>query len=134
MKANIIKLQSHGDERGSLIALEQGVNIPFEIKRVYYIFDTKEGVARGHHAHQNLSQIAVVVRGSCDFVLDNGKERIDIRMDNPLEGLIINSMTWREMSNFSDDCVLMVLASQLYNEDDYIRNYDDFLMLTNPIT
>ena len=91
MKANIIKLQSHGDERGSLIALEQGVNIPFEIKRVYYIFDTKEGVARGHHAHQNLSQIAVVVRGSCDFVLDNGKERIDIRMDNPLEGLIMGT-------------------------------------------
>ena len=75
MEIQIINLQSHGDDRGSLIALEEGKNIPFEVKRVYYLFDTRSGVIRGYHAHRMLKQLAVAVRGSCRFVLDNGKEK-----------------------------------------------------------
>jgi dTDP-4-dehydrorhamnose 3,5-epimerase-like enzyme len=127
MKIQFIELQKHGDERGVLISLEHAKNVPFEIKRVYYMFDTKEGVARGFHAHKNLKQVAIVLRGSCRFLLDDGQERIDILLDNPAQGLLIDSVIWREMKDFTPDCVLMVLADRVYDEADYIRNYDDFL-------
>ena len=116
-----------GDERGSLIAIEQGHNAPFEIKRVYYIFDTKDGVERGFHAHINLKQICIAVKGSCTFVLDDGYKREEIKLDNPNQGLYIEGLIWREMKNFTPDCVLVVLASEHYNESDYIRDYDKFL-------
>ncbi len=116
-----------GDERGSLIAIEQGHNAPFEIKRVYYIFDTKEGVERGFHAHINLKQICIAVKGSCTFVLDDGEKREEIKLDNPNQGLFIEGLIWREMKHFSSDCVLVVLASEHYDESDYIRDYDKFL-------
>lgn len=129
MQIKFIQLQTHGDERGSLIALEQEKNIPFEIKRVYYMFNTTEGVRRGYHAHQQLKQVVIAVRGSCRFLLDDGKEKISIFLDNPAQGLLIESCIWREMYDFSDDCVLMVLADRLYDESDYIRDYNDFLNL-----
>ena len=115
-----------GDQRGSLIAIEAGHNAPFEIKRVYYIFDTKEGVERGYHAHINLKQLAIVVKGSCTFVVDDGQTREEIKLDNPNQGLLIEGLIWREMKNFSEDCVLVVLASEHYDESDYIREYDKF--------
>lgn len=127
MQIRIIQLQTHGDERGALIALEQGKNIPFEIKRVYYMYKTLEGVRRGFHAHKNLKQVAIAVRGTCRFLLDDGKERIELLLDNPAQGVLIESCIWREMFDFSDDCVLMVLADQLYDESDYIRDYAHFL-------
>lgn len=127
MQVNIIPLQAHGDDRGSLIALEEGKNIPFPVKRVYYLFNTKEGVRRGFHAHKALKQVAIAVRGSCRFVLDDGNERVEVLLDNPTQGLLIESFMWREMYDFSEDCVLMVLADQLYDESDYIRDYDRFL-------
>lgn len=127
MQIKLIPLQTHGDDRGSLIALEEGINIPFPVKRVYYLFNTKEGVRRGYHAHKTLKQVAIVVRGSCRFVLDDGKEKVEVLVDNPAKGLLIESFMWREMYDFSDDCVLMVLADQLYEESDYIRDYDDFI-------
>jgi dTDP-4-dehydrorhamnose 3,5-epimerase-like enzyme len=127
MKIKLIPLQSHGDERGSLVALEDGSNIPFAIKRVYYMFKTQDGVRRGFHAHKQLKQVAIAVRGSCRFVLDDGYERVEILLDNPAQGLLIESFMWREMYDFSDDCVLMVLADQHYDESDYIRDYSDFL-------
>lgn len=127
MDIKIIPLQMHGDERGSLIALEEEKNIPFEIKRVYYMFKTGEDVRRGFHAHKALKQVAIAVRGSCRFVLDDGLERVEILLDNPGQGLLIDSCIWREMYNFSEDCVLMVLADSIYDESDYIRDYDDFL-------
>lgn len=130
MNIKLIPLQTHGDERGSLVALEEGNNIPFPIKRVYYMFKTKEGVRRGFHAHKQLKQVAIAVRGSCRFVLDDGKERIEILLDNPAQGLLIESFMWREMYEFSDDCVLMVLADQHYDESDYVRDYSDFLKKT----
>lgn len=120
-----------GDERGSLIAIEQGHNAPFEIKRVYYIFDTKEGVERGFHAHINLKQICIAVKGSCTFVLDNGEKREEIKLDNPNQGLFIEGLIWREMKDFSHDCVLLVLASEHYDENDYIRCYNKFKEIKN---
>lgn len=120
-----------GDERGSLIALEAHKTVPFDIKRVYYIYYTREGVSRGFHAHRNLKQLAVCVIGSCRFVLDNGKSREEIVLNNSTTGLLIDEMVWREMHDFSPDCVLMVLANQYYDEKDYIRDYQEFLNEVN---
>jgi len=131
MEIKIIPLQAHGDDRGSLIALEEENNIPFEIKRVYYMFNTKEGVKRGLHAHRKLKQVAIAVRGSCRFVLDDGKERVEILLDNPGQGLLIDSCMWREMYDFSKDCVLMVLADRHYDENDYIRDYNTFIEMVD---
>jgi dTDP-4-dehydrorhamnose 3,5-epimerase-like enzyme len=127
MKVELIDFDIHGDERGLLIALEENKNIPFEIKRVYYIYDTKEGVVRGKHAHKRLNQVAVCVNGSCKFMLDDGKSRKDLVLDSPNKGLLIGDMIWHEMYDFSKDCVLMVLSEEYYDESDYIRDYNDFL-------
>lgn len=126
-----IDFQRLGDERGDLVALEIGMEkaVPFDIKRVYYIYRTAEGVSRGFHAHKKLKQVAICLSGSCRMVLDNGLEREDVLLSNPTKGLLIESMTWREMHDFSEDCVLLVLASEHYDEADYIRNYDVFLRL-----
>jgi len=123
----IVNFKKLGDDRGSLIAIEEGCNAPFDIKRVYYIFDTKEGVERGFHAHINLKQICIAVKGSCTFVLDNGHKREKIRLTNPNQGLFIEGLIWREMKDFTPDCVLVVLASEHYDESDYIREYGRFL-------
>ena len=123
----LVDFKTLGDERGSLIAIEEGYNAPFDIKRVYYIFDTKVGVERGFHAHINLKQLAIAVKGSCTFVIDDGNSRNQIKLDNPNQGLLIEGLIWREMKDFSSDCVLVVLASQHYDESDYIRDYDKFL-------
>lgn len=122
-----IDFQVLGDDRGSLVALESGKEIPFEVKRVYYIFDTKKGVARGFHAHKALKQVAVCVRGHCRFILDDGVNKEEIVLSSPQQGLLIEDMVWHEMHDFSEDCVLMVLASEHYDETDYIRDYDVFL-------
>ena len=127
----IVNFPPLGDDRGSLVALEANKSVPFEIKRVYYIFGTKEGVSRGFHAHRNLKQVAVCVTGSCRFVLDNGKQREEVLLDSSTEGLIIEDLTWREMHDFSPDCVLLVLASEYFDENDYIRDYNEFLKVVN---
>lgn len=119
--------QPHGDDRGQLVALEEFKDIPFEIKRVYYIYDTLEGVRRGFHAHKNLEQILICIHGSCKVLLDNGKEKKVVPLEKPYEGLYIANNMWREMFDFSPDAVLLVLASELYDEADYIRDYDIFL-------
>lgn len=119
--------QQHGDERGMLVALEEFKDIPFEIKRVYYMYDTKENVRRGFHAHKELEQILICIHGSCKVLLDNGEEKKVVSLEKPYEGLYISNDMWREMYDFSEDAVLMVLASEYYNESDYIRNYDEFL-------
>ena len=128
---NTIKFKKFGDERGSLISLEQNKNIPFEIKRIYYIFGTQNGVSRGFHAHRNLKQVAICIKGSCRFLLDDGKTKEEIILEYPDTGLYINNFIWREMHDFSEDCVLLVLASDYYDEADYIRNYQDFIRLVN---
>ncbi len=125
--ATILEFKSNGDDRGSLVALESDKNIPFEIKRVYYIFDTKSGVVRGLHAHKDLSQVMVCLKGSCRVMLDNGLLKEQVVLDSPNKGLLIDSMMWREMHGFSEDCVLLVLANEHYDESDYIRDYDEFV-------
>ena len=120
-----------GDERGSLVALEALKNIPFEIKRVYYISDTKKGVTRGFHAHKKLKQILICVNGSCKIGLDNGKEKEEVLLDKPNVGLYLESGMWRTMYDFSEGAVLLVLASELYDESDYIRDYETFLKYMN---
>lgn len=130
MRINIIPLFNLADERGGLISLESNKNVPFEIKRVYYIYGTRENTRRGHHAHKNLKQMIVAVSGSCRFLLDDGAGREEVFLDSPTTGLIVESGIWREMYDFSPDCVLMVLASEFYDEGDYVRNYDDFLEMT----
>lgn len=122
-----VDFQILGDERGSLVALETDRAVPFEIKRVYYIYRTGENVSRGFHAHRNLKQVAICVAGRCRMVIDNGYVREDTWLDCPTKGLLIESMVWREMHDFSPDCVLLVLASEHFDESDYIRNYETFL-------
>lgn len=119
--------QQHGDERGQLVALEEFKDIPFEIKRVYYMYDTGQGVRRGFHAHKSLEQILICIHGSCKILLDNGWEKKIVPLECPYEGLYVSNAMWREMYDFSPDAVLMVLASDYYKEEDYIRSYDDFL-------
>lgn len=123
------KLVVKGDERGSLIALEAERNVPFPIARVYYIFGTQPGAERGFHAHRDLYQLAVCVRGSCAIKLDDGRNRQEFRLDRPDLGLQIGPLIWREMREFSEDAVLMVLASAPYDEADYIRDYDEFVVV-----
>lgn len=127
----LIDFTSLGDERGDLVSLEAKKEIPFDIKRVYYLFGTESCVSRGFHAHKNLQQMAICVKGSCTFILDDGNIREKVVLNSPLKGLYIDSMKWREMHDFSDDCVLIVLASSIYEEADYIRDYEDFLCLIN---
>lgn len=119
--------QQHGDANGMLVAVEQKKDIPFEIKRVYYIYATRPDVRRGFHAHKTLKQVLICVHGSCKILLDDGMDREIVVLDKPYEGLHVPKGIWREMYDFSPDTVLLVLASDLYNEDDYIRNYDEFL-------
>jgi len=131
MEIKLIQLQRHGDDRGMLVALEEGKNVPFSIKRVYYLFGTKDQVRRGFHAHRDLKQLAIAVRGSVKFHLDDGREKIDVLLNDPGQGLLLDKMIWREMFDFSEDCVLMVLADKLYDSDDYIRDYEKFSSLAN---
>lgn len=119
--------QPHGDERGQLVSLEEDTDIPFTIKRVYFMYDTLQNVVRGKHAHKNLEQILFCVNGSCKVSLDNGKEKNVVNLEKPYEGLYIPGNMWREMYDFSEDAVLMVLASEIYKEEDYIRDYEEFL-------
>lgn len=119
----------HGDERGQLIALEENKEIPFKVQRVYYIYGTVKGVRRGFHAHKNLEQILICVNGSCKIHLDNGFETEEVILDKPSIGLYVANDMWREMYDFSRDAVLLVLASKLYDEADYIRDYNEFLKM-----
>ena len=127
MQVKMYNFTPHGDDRGQLIAIEQFKDLPFEIKRVYYIYDTLEGVRRGFHAHLNLEQILVCVKGSCKIHLDDGSDTAEVLLDKPDKALYIANNMWREMYDFSPDAVLLVLASEYYDEADYIRDYDKFL-------
>lgn len=125
----ILNIQAKGDERGQLIALENNKNIPFEIKRVYYLTQTQEGVARGFHAHKELMQVAVCISGRCLMKLDDGIVQEEVWLDSPAKAILIRKMIWHEMHYFSSDCVLLVMADEFYDEQDYIRSYSEFKSL-----
>ena len=130
MICQLIDFDVKGNHNGKLVALEVGQQIPFEVKRVYYIWGTQENIVRGKHAHHKLEQIVVCLAGSCDFILDDGKNRETVHLDKANQGIYIKNVIWREFTNFSKDCVIMVLASEHYNETDYIRDYSTFLEST----
>ena len=127
MNAEIISFQEHGDDRGMLVALEYDKECPFQIKRVYYMYDTKENVRRGYHAHRKLKQLLICVNGSCKIHLDDGEETREVVLDTPKKGLYLGNGIWREMYDFTPGTVLMSLSSELYDESDYIRNYHQFI-------
>lgn len=123
----LIEFTNHQDNRGSLVALESFKNIPFDIKRVYYIFKNKTDVVRGKHAHKKLKQVYIAVSGSCKVSFSDGKTEKVYTLNKPDIGIVIDEIIWRELYDFSPDCVLMVLADDLYDESDCIRNYEEFL-------
>ena len=128
MNSRIIDFEIKGDARGKLIAAEELSNtVPFEIKRVYWIFDTLPDEERGRHAHKELEQVIVCMDGACEFVLDDGKRRETVWLNRPDKGLYIGKNMWREMRHFSYGCKLMIIASTKYDEKEYIRDYNDFL-------
>ncbi len=111
---------------GNIAVIENDV-IPFEIKRVYYLFDIPSYAKRGGHSHRNLQQVLIAISGSFDVVLKDGITEKAITLNKPDKGLLINSNTWRELQNFSSGAVCLVVASDVFDEADYIRDYDDFL-------
>ena len=128
MNIKTINFTTIQDERGALSFFEIGQNkqVPFAVKRVYYLFNLNEK-ERGFHAHKELQQLIICVSGSCSMVLDDGKERKIVELSKPNQGLLIDKMIWREICNIAPNTVIVVLASEYYDESDYIRNYDEFL-------
>ena len=126
-----IKFKSHSAETGELAFFEANRDIPFEIKRIYYLYNIKHRQTRGHHAHKELRQVFICIHGSCKVMLTNGSERIDVLLNDPTEGLYIEKGLWREIYDFSHDAVMVVLASDYYDEQDYIRDYDTYLEYLN---
>ena len=125
-KAEIFQFPIHGDSRGCLIALEGEHDIPFEVRRVYYIYGTRSDTPRGFHAHKHLKQMLVAVSGSVTIFCEYGEKKEKYLLDTPSKGLLLEGLVWREMHDFSPDCVLMVFASEHYREEDYIRDYNVF--------
>lgn len=129
---NIINLPKISDPRGNLTSIEGGRDIPFSIQRVYYLYDVPGGSERGGHAHKELRQLIIAMSGSFDVVLDDGKNRKRVHLNRSYFGLYICPMIWRELDNFSSGSVCMVLASNLYDEADYYRNYEEYLAARSP--
>ena len=122
----IIDLRKISDPRGNLTPIESFIDVPFQIERVYYLYDVPGGSNRGGHAHRELMQLIVAISGSFDVVLDDGKDRQKFQLNRPYIGLLISPMIWREIDNFSSASVCMVIASRKFEESDYFRSYEDF--------
>lgn len=126
-ECKMIDIRRYSDCRGYLSVVENDVDIPFEIKRIYYLYMVPE-VARGAHAHKALQQLLIATSGSVEVIMDDGKEKKSFTLDKPWKGLLIPPGLWRDLENFSGGAVLMCLASEKYDADDYIRDYDRFLL------
>jgi bifunctional acetyl transferase/isomerase len=127
----IIELPRITDPRGNLTVAETNKNIPFDIKRVYWLYDVPGGECRGGHAHKQIKEILIAVSGSFHVTLDNGKEKQTFLLNHPYQGLLIDTKTWRTLDDFSSGAVCVVLASDFYDENDYIYDYNDFLQYIN---
>lgn len=123
----MINIRRYSDTRGYLSVVESDIDLPFEIKRIYYLYMVPE-VARGAHAHKELQQLLIATSGSVDVIMDDGKEKKTFHLDRPWKGLLIPSGLWRDLENFSGGAVLMCLASEKYDAADYIRDYQEFLV------
>ena len=130
MRAEIIDLPKIGDYRGSIAVVEKDT-VPFPIKRVYYLFDIPSSARRGGHAHKEVSELLIPISGSFDVLLRDGKEQKIFTLNKPDRGLIIRNNVWRELENFSAGAVCLVIASEIFEEDDYIRDYDEYLAYVN---
>jgi dTDP-4-dehydrorhamnose 3,5-epimerase-like enzyme len=126
-RCRLIDLPSHADARGGLTFIEEGKPLPFAIKRVYYLYDVPPGQGRGAHAHRELEQLFIAIAGSFEITVDDGQERRTMELNGPARGLYLPPMLWRDLGRFSPGAVCLVLASALYAEEDYIREYDRFL-------
>lgn len=122
----LMDIRRYSDTRGYLSVIENDLDIPFDIKRIYYLYMVPE-VARGAHAHKELQQLLIATSGCVEVIMDDGKEKKSFLLDKPWKGLLIPPGLWRDLENFSHDAVLLCLASEKYDENDYIRNYDEFL-------
>ena len=131
-KCKLIDLPKIVEPRGNLTFIEGGRHVPFDIKRVYYLYDVPGGAERGGHAHKDLHQLIVAMSGSFDIVLDDGRQKKRIHLNRSYYGLYVCPMMWREMDNFSSGAVCLVLASNFYDESDYYRDYGDFLKAIAP--
>ncbi len=125
----IIKLPKFSDSRGNLTFIEKSTLIPFDIRRVYYLYQVPKNSQRGAHGHIELEQLVIAINGSFDIELDDASNKKSYHLDSPDQGLYITNGIWRDIKSFSDNAVCLVLASLIYNENDYIRNYDEFLKL-----
>lgn len=125
----LIELPRVPDARGSLTAIEAGRHVPFEIARVYYLYDVPASATRAGHAHYRLQQLIIAASGSFDVNLDNGFEKASLHLNRPFRGLLLRPMVWRTIDNFSGGAMCLVLASIPYGEEDYIRDYEEFLRL-----
>lgn len=130
---SVIELPKINNRAGNITPVQSNKDVPFNIKRVYYLYDVPSGETRGGHAHKGLQQLIVAASGSFDVVLDDGKNKRTITLNRPNYGLYVTPYIWRELVNFSSGSVLLVLASMQYDEDDYIRDYEAFLKLTNEL-
>lgn len=134
MEIKLLELKEKTDARGTLVALEGEISIPFDIKRIYYMYGVPGGMSRGSHAHADLRQLHICLSGNCRIRLDNGKEQGEVILDRPNLGLLIDRPTWREIYDFSPDCVLLVLCDKYHAEEDYIRDYTEFLKLAGMVS
>lgn len=123
----VIELPKISDPRGNLTFIEGDNHVPFDIKRVYYLYDVPGGAERGGHAHKDLHQLIIAMSGSFDVVLNDGREKRRVHLNRSYEGLYVCPMIWRELDNFSSGSVSMVLASNVYDESDYFRDYGEFM-------
>lgn len=130
MNIELISIPKIEEPRGNLSVIEHDI-IPFEMKRVYYLYDVPSGAERGGHAHKNLKQFLVALSGSFDVILNDGFEKQTITLNKPFEGLLINPGIWRELNNFSSGSVCLVLASAVFDEEDYIREFGEFQQYKN---
>lgn len=124
----IIKLDKHhSDRKGNLSVVQNGVTLPFDVKRVYYLYDVPGGESRGSHAHRDLEQLIIAASGSFTVTLDDGKSKRSFFLNRPYQGLYVKPGLWRDLEDFSSGAVCMVLASEVYQKEDYIRDYQEFL-------
>ena len=129
---SIVELDKHhSDRKGNLTVVENGETFPFDVKRVYYIYDVPGGESRGSHAHKELEQLIVAASGSFTVILDDGQDKRSFFLNKPYQGLYVRPGMWRDLSDFSSGAVCMVLASEVYKKEDYIRDYDAFIKFRN---
>lgn len=117
----------HSDRKGNLTVVENGISIPFDVKRAYYLYDIPGGESRGSHAHKELSQLIIAASGSFRVTLDDGNVKRTFTLNRPYQGLYVKPGIWRDLDDFSSGAVCLVLASEVYDKEDYIRDYDEFI-------